>query len=226
MTPVLIFTDNQRIATEKNLLNKVVPFFQSVYDAFKAIGVTVTIDEISNLSSWTISGRNTGDWVQDFTTNKMVDAAGPLVVAGITLNRTKFIELMDSKPDVTGVKNALRNANNVTNGNIKGIRKNLLSLTDDVISKISDSDAQIEAEFTYYTKTDASAQLATDLQLVCDAMNTFDNTNPYVLRSDSPNNSGIDVVFAGRYPAAITVINSQFVINLAFIRAFEAEKAR
>ncbi|WP_295714357.1 hypothetical protein [Mucilaginibacter sp.] len=225
MTPVLIFTDTQRITIEKNLLNKVVPLYQSIYDAFKAIGITVTLDEIFNLVSWTISGRNTGEWIQDFAINKIVDAAGPLVVAGITLNRAKFIELMDTKPNVTGIKTALNQVDNVINGNIKGIRKNLLGLTADVISKVTDSDAQIEALFTYYTKTDLSAQLATDLQLVCNAMNTFDSAHSSVL-NEPDSHAFKDVGYTGRYPAAIKDSYGTFVISLDFIRAFEAEKAR
>jgi len=224
MNPVLIYTDTNRIANEKAVLTKVVTLFQNVYNALAAINVTPTIAEINNLVSWTKQNNNRGNWLQDYAVNKIVDAAGPLEVAGITLDRAKFIQLMNALPDVSGVKTALNTVGSTFNGLVNAARTNLLSLANGVISKVGDSDTQIETEFTYYTKTDASATIANGLQAVCDALNTFNAANPGILKSPV-NNAISDYTPAGNLPAAITDMYGTFVISLAFIRGYEAKIA-
>jgi len=167
-----------------------------------------------------------GDWLQDFATNKVINAAGGLVVAGIPLNREKFIQLMDAQPNVSAVKVALSASENTFNGpfEIKSARINLLSLVDDVITKVADSDAQISAVYSYYTKTDQSATIATSIQAVCDTLNAFDASYSGVLRE--PTNSNFyDFGYSGNLPSAIKVQNGAFVISLDFIRAYERKNA-
>jgi len=223
MTPVLIYTDTQRIAAEKAILNKVVTLFQAVYTAFKGISITVTIQEINNLVSWTLNDNGGPDFVANFALNKAVDSAGPLTIGGITLDRAKFIDLMSEKPNVTTVIQALGRTQDtfMGPGNIKGVRINVLSLTGDVISKVNDSDTQIEAEFTYYTKTDASAALCNSLQSACDGLNTHDEAyDNHIAGTLSTGNMSSDHQFATPMPG-IAIAGEEFVPHLGFIRKFE-----
>lgn len=221
MNPVLIFTDTETITNEKAFLNTALPVFQAVYDAFKAISITVSIQEINNLIVWTVNHNGAPNFVQEFAVNKLLDAAAPYVLNGITLGRDKIKDMM-ILPDVSGVNTALKGAYNMRGYNFGAVRYNLLSLANDVISKVSDSDTQIEALFTYYTKTDASAQLATDLLVVCTAMNTFDAAHNNALIMVQPRvikDFGKNEFIA---PHPLKVLNNQVVINLDYIRQFEA----
>ncbi|MDP9076277.1 MAG: hypothetical protein M3O71_02540 [Bacteroidota bacterium] len=213
MDPVLIYTDTVRITKEKNTLNKVVNLFQSVFDAFAAINIPVTIQEISNLVHWTLSDQRT-DFVQIFATNKVVDAAGPLTIGGILLSREKFMSLMDSEPNVTGVKTALRAVGNTfgDSNEVRAARIDLLSLTGSTIAKVSDSDAQITALFTYYTASDAGAQLATDLLVICGALNDYNTARPKTWGVQQ----NTDFAVPGTQYR-----NGSFALSLGYIRHFE-----
>jgi len=220
MSPVLIFTDTQKITEEKAFLNKAVPFFQSIYDAFAALNITVSIQEINSLVNWTVNGNGGQNFVQNFAVNKLLDAAAPYVLNGVQLSRDKVKDMM-ILPDVSAINSALQSSNSVFSYSYQGVRVDLLTLANSIISKVADSDAQIEALFTYYTKTDASAQLATDLLVVCAAMNTFEGAHNNALKIAQPQiygNSGKNEFVA---PHPLKVVNGQFVINLDYIRRFE-----
>jgi hypothetical protein len=178
MTPVLIYTDTKRIADEQAVLDNAVTLYQAVYNAIKAIGIQPTIAEIDNLVNLA-KRQSTTDYVKDYVTNKVLDAATSFVVNGVTFTRNAFKSFM-ALPDYSGITTALMPSFALFNNNasdIKAINPALLSLTADVISKVSDADTQITNLYTYYTKTDASSAVATGLQTVCDALNTFDSGN-------------------------------------------------
>ena len=213
MNPVLIFTDNRQIQQEKDVLTKAVPFFQSIYDAFKSLSIPVTLTEISNLVSWTIGRNGTPNFVQNFAVDKLLAISGPYVFGGITLTPEKVKNMMVI-PDTTPIENILNQVFNLFNDGTgrTGTRADLLTLTGDVISKINTADNQIEATYTYYTKTDASAQLANDLLTVCASMNVFDAIYNNALKQH--------LAPVGN---AVRVIDNEFVVNLDFVRAYEAK---
>jgi hypothetical protein len=220
MDPVLIYTDTQRIAKDVAILNQSVTVFQGVYNAYKAIGVTATLQEINNLVSWTAKGNGRADFELEFAVDKLLAIAGAYTIGGVAVDQQKLRDLI-SRPDITGVKAALaasRTTNDRFNG---GVRINLLTLTSDVIAKATGADDAIAAIYTYYTKTDDSSQLATRLQAVCDALNAFDtdysNTN-YVTRYKQHIQTG------GVIPG-VDLINGTCVVSLAYIQAYEAKKA-
>ncbi|HTK22397.1 MAG TPA: hypothetical protein VL442_22925 [Mucilaginibacter sp.] len=221
MNPVLIFTDTERIAEEKAALNSYVTGFQSIYDQIKALGITPTIQKVSNLLQWRKQIR-TDDYVGTFVLNELLALAGNYSFNGITLNQEKLKELIVI-PDLTTLKSAINTAANVFAYNLSP-NTALLTVNNDVISKVANSDTQIETLYTYYTKTDASAQLATDLTAVCDSLNSFDESNGGFLssslmkRSYSSGQGDIDDVIPG-----VSIINSAFVISLKFIRRFEED---
>lgn len=74
-------------------------------------------------------------------------------------------------PDLTEIISALNDLTYRVHGyNGLNVRANLLSLNNGVIEKVANADAQLTTEFTYYTKTDAGAELATDLTAIATAL--------------------------------------------------------
>jgi hypothetical protein len=220
MTPVLIYTDAQAVADEIVTINKVVTLYQSVYTAIKAAGVTPTLAEIDNLVQLAKRG-DTSNFINDYIVNKLLDAAAPYVLNGVTLTRDGVKNMM-AVPNTSGIKTALGPSSQIFTSRTNGARLNLLALASDVISKVSDANAQITTLYTYYTQNDSSAQVATDLQTVCDALNTFDGTyNNFFVKKTPPgkdlrtgNNSGTII-------PGLTLIGGAFVIDLGFIRKYE-----
>jgi hypothetical protein len=221
MDPVLIFTDTQKINTEKALLNKLVPIYQAVYDALKGMGVTATLAELGNLTNWKLKGT-THDYVNDYVRNKLLDQLAPYQINGVTMTREFFLNNIEM-PDTAPVTAALAPMAGVTNSSVGGVRKNLLALAADVISKVVDSDAQITTAYTYYTQTDATAQLATDLQAVCDALNTFDDTNNDAMKIAAVGKGykNVGISSGETMMPGIEVISEEFVVSLKYIQQKE-----
>ena len=220
MESVLIFTDTHQIENEQDFLGDVIPVFQSVYDAFKVLNITTTVTEINNLINWSVNGNGAPNFIQEFAINKLLDAAAPYVLNGVPLTR-ESVKSMIVIPDVTPVINAIKAGSSIFNNSIvKGVRVNLLTLVEDVIAKSAGADDAIVSEFTYYTKTDASAALATSLQSVCNALNTHDAANKEAI---------LKSLVDGKYPLrqmqtpipGIAIIEATFVPYLNYIQKFE-----
>lgn len=216
MDPVLIFTDTNLIAQEKATLNSSVPLYQNVYNAFKAIGITVTIAEIFNLVGWTYTGNGAPAYVENFAKDKLVAIAGGYTYNGVALKNDKLRELI-ADPNVTAVYTALNASKQIYSGagGRQSIRPTMLHLTGDVVSKVAGTDATIEAFYTYYTKSDEAAALATSLQTICDAMNTHselypDYNRPYLT-------SGHQVNFT----PGIDIRSGIFCVSLSYINRFQ-----
>lgn len=206
MNPVLLYTDTSLINNEIRVLDKVVPFYQSIYTAVKNLGITLTIADIDGLvQSYRNSSRQPA-FVDDYIQNKLTDAAAPYELNGVPLTR-EAVKGMIALPDTSALKAALQNVYQVLSDN-SARRGRLLSLADDVISKVSDANTQITALYTYYTKSDASATLATNLQTVCDALNTFDESH--------------NGFFGKRGIPGLDYRKGQFVVSLDFIRKYES----
>ena len=216
MNPVLIFTDNQKINTQKKALDNCVSLFQSIYDAFQAISITLSIQDINDLISWKKGGNGGPNFVQKFAINKILDAAGSLVIfPGITLRRDDVINMMETKPDVSAIDKILDNTPNLYSAwDINSSKINLLTLVNGVISKVADSDTQIESEFTYYTRTDASAQLATAMFTFCDAINTLEASIDQISRP-----SGFDI--NPDFVSGLVKRGDEYGISVGFIRGYE-----
>lgn len=220
MNPVLIYTDNTRIEREKDFLDDSISVLQSVYDALITLGVAATLTEINNLVSWTHNGNGGRNFEQEFVINKLLDAA-TYVVNSITVTREGMRNIM-AIPDVSGVIAALKQVGDLYNHNpdAKGIRVNYLTLIEGVVAKSLTADDLISAEFTYYTKSDASAALANSLQTVCDAINTHDAAYKDAILIGCVN---------GTHPLAqmetqmkgIAIVGDDFTPSLSYIRKFE-----
>ncbi|MGV3588107.1 MAG: hypothetical protein ACO1OF_13965 [Adhaeribacter sp.] len=232
MPPVLIYKDEERIEEEKLNLNIAVDNLQSIYDGFKAIGLTVTIDDIilvlqqaSKLSlpsndsiitqrftSPTIRGI---EHLEAFVKNKLLDLAGQPQFNGISFSRS-LLEQHVVVPDLAALANILIECRLNYSGNTS-IRTNLLALANDVISKVANSDTQIEQEYTYLTKTDKGATLATHLKTICDSLNNFAAVFP---PGQYGNGWGVNFNNEHWIPG-ITVRNASFIPDLKFIRERE-----
>lgn len=225
MDPVLILTDTPKITAEVAVLNKYVTIFQNVYDAYKAIGITVTIQEISNLVSYTKKGNGRPDFELEFAVDKLLTMAGSYIFGGVQLDEQKLRDMI-LRPDVTAVKTALYGVNNISSGEVgTGVRINLLQLTSDVISKVSGADATIAALYTHYTATDASAQLATDLQVAIDAINTFYAAHTIVYAKAFAGNDMANMPREATGMPGLIFYGGQYHISLDYIRNFEAKAA-
>src|SRR5260221_14265319 len=102
-------------------------------------------------------------------------------------------------------------------------RLSLLSLECDVISAIPDADTQLADLFTQYTKTDASAIIATQLQAVCDSLNVFNNANEGIYLKRIPTISrNTPMHLESEIPGiSVSEVNKNYVVSLFFIRKFE-----
>ncbi|HVS92459.1 MAG TPA: hypothetical protein VHE59_10520 [Mucilaginibacter sp.] len=224
MNPVLLYTDTQRINDEQATLANVITAYQAIYDAIKAVGVTPTIAEINSLVS---SARRQAptDFVTPYIANKLADAATSFSVNGVTFTRAAFMSMI-AVPDISGIMTALQpvtgnNAQRIFIRDAKGPRIDLLSLANDVISAVAGANDTITALFTYYTASDASATMATQLQAICDAINTFDGTNNgFVLQKMPTARRNQNGYYESAFPG-LAVLDGSFVVSLEFIRKYE-----
>jgi hypothetical protein len=224
MTPVLIYTDTEKIAQDKALLNRHLTVLQNAYNAFKAVGITPTLDELNSLLMQALRGFDFPNNVQQYAIDKLMAMAGAYAYNSVPLNQ-QALRAQIVQPDLTTVNATLLAIRNVPSDAATGvgIRIDLLVLASDVISKVSDSDTQIETLYTYYTKTDASAQLATDLQAVADTINTFASTHTAI--AANPFTGGGISTFSKSNVPGLSWWGNAYHVSLAFIRNFEAKQA-
>lgn len=218
MNPVLIYTDQERINAEIAVVDNAAPLFQQIYTALKNVGVTATLADINSFVFWTINGNGMGDFVATYTLEKLTDKLAPYQYNGVTMSRDWFKNNIDV-PDTSAITDLLSEFRRFLGGNIKGINPAYLSLVDDVITKADTADDAITTAYTYYTKTDASAQLATELQAVCDAMNTFDENHNDAFKHSLGLYTSYGLMTKAETPiAGIALLNDEFVVSLAYIR--------
>ena len=225
MNPVLIYKNTDAIATAKSALELNLELFQDVYSAIKAIGITPTIAEIDGLLGQTARAAAPG-FETEYAVNKLLDAAAPYNLNGVQLQRNRVKEMI-VPPNVTGLKAALAGVSQLPEGAARDTT--LLVIVNDAIVKVPDADAQIEARYTHYTKTDAGAAMASSLQAVCDALNNFDAANDkrifrgltheinefertYGRSTKNPLKNAIN---------GLEIRGGQFAVSLSFINAFE-----
>jgi len=227
MTPVLIYTDTDTIDDEQETLANIVPVYQAIYTAVKGAGVaSPTLAEIDGLVQNARKQSQT-TFVNDYVLNKLVAAVSPFIVNGVTLT-TAAVKGFISMPDTSAITAALQpvwghNSQSVFSGKARAARLNLLSLTDDVISAVEDADTQITALFTYYTVSDASATLATQLLAVCTSLNAFDTANAgiYLKRIPTGNRNDQGDLETEIPGVAVSRENNNYILSLSFIRKFE-----
>ena len=226
MAAVLLFTDTDRIEDEQDTLANVVELFQSIYTAIKAVGVTPTLAEINELVT-SARRRSTSDYVNTYVVNKLIAAVSPYVVNGVTFTDAAVRGVI-KVPDTSGITVALHpvlggNSQNVFIGKATAAQLNLLAVAADVVSAVEGADDTLAATYTYYTKTDASAAVATSLQAVADALNTFDGSNNNFFARKTP--PGDERWKSNARSTAIPGLelndDRDFVISLNFIREYE-----
>lgn len=224
MEPFLIYTDNRSITAEKNALTAAVTYVQGVYDALKALGITASLSDLSNLTGWQRQAdpRNK-NFASNYVTQKLADQAMGATFNGVALQRDKLLDLI-SVPDLTNMQSALQNYGSLYQnmGSFSpGIRYDLLTLTDDIIAKVADSDSTIEGYYTFYTQTDVSTTLATQLQAVCDALNAYNAANSNAMANAFKGAIGFEI--PKQVPInGLALLGTTFVVSLRYIRNFEA----
>lgn len=223
MNPVLIFTDTYRIDAEKEYLDEVAEYCNKLYNSFKTIGITVTLQDIANVTSIFNRQNCNPNYLPNFVSEKLLDIAGGHTVNGITLQRDKVKDFM-SIPNLSIIEQVVRGYNSLSEveddrSHTKGIDLKFLTFDGDVIIKKTNADAQIEALHTHYTKTDKSAQMVTDIQPVATAINTYISAHPSKFQHEA--------AFVKNYQnmPGLDYRNGAFVVSLSFIRNYEAMSA-
>ncbi|MBD1385732.1 hypothetical protein IDJ75_10620 [Mucilaginibacter rigui] len=221
MPPVLIYTDTQKATEEKAYLTTVIPFLQSAYNAILGLQLTATLAELESLFN-SISRNPQGtdhleQLAKSFVKNKLVIKAGSQDYNGVPISAQKIADMIDV-PNVSTLVSALDGYFHARRSAGFGIRFTLLDLVDDVISKKGTADASITTEYTYYSKNDYGAALATQLFTMCDAMNQLEalDTSALSLKVGGLKQDGI---FKG-----VEFINNTWRPSLYFIREREAQK--
>ncbi len=215
METVLIYTDTQRIALEKNHLTNSVVFFQSLYDALKGVEVTATLNEISNLIQQTVVSRRSDQQnnvtVESFVKSKLLVQAGSPDFNGVPIAQNKIADLIEI-PDVSTVLTALNAYYQIGNTSL-GFRIDLMEFTGDTIGKKAGTDATITALFTYNTKNDKGAEITTKLIELCTKLNSWQAyQTDKTIRAE-----GKEVSIRG-----VELFNNAFRPSLQYIRAQES----
>lgn len=174
MNPVLINTNNSAITGAKADLATTVPYVQQLYNAFKAIGVTVTLDDLRQMvfeMSSNVRYANPEIIIRTFVDDYFVNKAGTPSFNGVPIN-TDALKTLLAPASIDGIVPVLSNYFQCT-VNSAPLRFDLLQITGDVVSKLADADQRITDEHTYYTKNDRGAMAATKLLAAANALNDY-----------------------------------------------------
>ncbi len=213
MEPVLIYTDNSRIEEEKDHLYDSVEFLQELYDKFKKIGITATLKEMADV----IQRGTSNNRLNDFVSDKFLEQAGEPNFNGVPICRNKLKEML-AIPDLKEIGALLSEFPSRVNDRLSYVhgRINLMEIVDDQVCKVSNADAAIEKEFTYFTETERTALFAKELLTVRDALKAWEAA--YINQFGMVNRFSHDqeVVPGIRY------YNKEFVLDWKLIRQREA----
>lgn len=101
MTKELIYTDTDRVRNTIDYINRSKGYLQGVYDAFKAIGITPTLNDISACMSAISRRRELSElenWVVGYLAQKIENTA----IGGIPVSRDSLKNLIE-KPDCSSL---------------------------------------------------------------------------------------------------------------------------
>jgi hypothetical protein len=175
MNPVLIITDTERITKEKALCDASVIFLQGFYDLITPLGVTFTIEEMTGASQIILNnhGRTTNQ-LEVLLEDKLIEKAGGSNFNGVLISNEKLRE-MTEKPDVTNIYTYIRQSYpKFYLSSQMIITPAFLELINGVVSKKATAYSTITALYTYYTKNDKGAELATMLFSVANKLNEYE----------------------------------------------------
>jgi hypothetical protein len=243
MEPVLLYTDTDSITKTQTIIANAVPVYQGIYNAIIAVGVTTpTLAEIKSLieqaAKQSVSNADAvfginglANLATDFTTNyvknKLVKQAMPYVVNGISWPAAKVAEII-TVPNITGIITALQPVWGFNSQKVF-IERHLeyftyLTLAANVVGVVANAAATIAGIFTYYSQNDTSTALATSIQTMCDALNTYVTTYPAIniiqnfkTGSQLPGNAGARTVV----PGVVLQYQTGFAIDYDFVKKFE-----
>lgn len=218
MEAVLIKKDTKTINEQKQLLNKVVEYAQFVFDQFKAIEVSLTIEQISEIAFDAAKGNNAR--IRQLVVDHIIDSKGVANFAGVPINRNKLAEMIDT-PDLTGIIESVKNFAYSSNGrahyeNIQSFR-NYLLIENDTVKKTANADAEIEARLTHYTQNDKGAELANKLNAFVNAFNDYAD----YLNEKESNGVIKNLIYDDRFKGLV-YNGGTYHLDLEFIRRMEA----
>ncbi len=171
MKSIVIYTDYRKIKEETAVLSNMTVAYQSINEAFREVKIIPTIEDIGRLLS-SFDLRTIADKINSYVLNKLVDAASPYELNGITLTR-EAVQNMIATPNTDEIKARIIESVRHFTADITGVRENLLTTVDGIIVKKPDAIDIITKIYSYSAKTEKSIQLAASLQKVCDSMNEF-----------------------------------------------------
>ncbi|MET4080090.1 hypothetical protein ABIB40_000030 [Pedobacter sp. UYP30] len=219
MQPVLIYKDELRVTQEKEYLDTVIAYMQTLYNEFKTLSVDVTLTELVSLgrTQGNISQKSSEKRIDDFVMDYLIVKAGEPSFNGVRISREKLGEMIE-KPDLTAVFGVLNSSNNWRKYDF-AIVEAWLKLDNDIVSKSDNAYDLIDALYTYYSKNDFGAVLTTKLFDLCGIVNTyyaFCTENGFLAES-TPSSAGVPIL-------GIEFKNYSHRPNLDFIREKEGMK--
>lgn len=176
MKRVLIYKDNEAIEQSKVALRALVTHFQSLYEAFKAINIELTVSEIAELiSNKTNIHAKDIDVEREFVREKIVENISEKQWQGVTyLDKAKLKELV-SVPDISSIKQILSSVSTNWHGkNIQLCKMSLLEIRDGKVAAVETATNIIEEAFTYYASTEKGDAIAACLHGLCEKLNEFE----------------------------------------------------
>lgn len=219
MNPILLYTNNEAIATEIAFYNNVAPYFQAMYDATQAIGLTPTLQDLNIFSQWA-RRPDCQRSLENYVKSGLLAKAGNVNFNGVAVDQNKLLDLIVI-PDLTAFKAAVNSSIWAFSQRNNGVNNAYLQLVDNVVSVANTAAAAIAAKYTYYTTTDAGTTKANELQAICDTLNTYDAAN------GKPFYNGIsaNTFYGQNLPIplpGIDVRDGVFVVSVSYIATYEA----
>ncbi|QTE39514.1 hypothetical protein J3L18_10795 [Mucilaginibacter gossypii] len=177
MEPILIVAYPERIALEQLWLDSQIAYFQAIYDLFKSVGITVTLNEINHVREEILNPHSKEHLFHDLVVNKMLEKAGNPHFNGIAIKKHAFKEMIDI-PDVhfirkwihdNPVKPISKRFTKATGGVESEVRygherhqshlsPDLFEIVQDVVQRKPDTNDKVTEKYTHYTKNDKGVQ--------------------------------------------------------------------
>lgn len=213
MEQVLIYTDSQRINAEKAFLNQVVTYVQQLYDNFKAIGISLNVTELRDITQGMKGISSSSSLLKEFVVDRLLAIAGTQNFNGVPINQSKLKELLEI-PDLSQIKTTIASAPGGQFGSAFNIDPQLLQLTGDVVSKTAEAFTTLENRYTFYSKNDKGAELTAKLLTLSTSLN---NLKSYLNAVELTTHPGLPKPLLG-----LEFKNQQYQPDLDFIRKQEA----
>jgi|GEM_PF-6535552 len=173
MVKELIYTDSEAVKNTMNYINRSKPYLQNVYNSFKSVGITPTLEDISKCLHvlslrWVLSELE--NWMSDY----LVDRIENPEIEGIPVKREalkNIIQIPDCSSLFDEFDTLIRNIS--AGGVIRMSLEVYYEISGDIISIKSDVEESVTEENSYYATTDRQVEILSKIKNFLSAWQDF-----------------------------------------------------